>query len=67
MIPFVRSRKFSFSPGQVAQLVRASLQYAKVVDSVPHQGTYKNQSMNVKQQIDVSMIHSLSLLPLINR
>ena len=33
-------------PGQVAQLVRASSQYDKVVGSIPGQGIYKNQPMN---------------------
>lgn len=33
-------------PSLVAQLVRASFQYAKVVDSIPSQGTYKIQLMN---------------------
>ena len=33
-------------PGWIAQLVRASSRYAKVADSVPGQGTYKNQPMN---------------------
>ena len=32
-------------PGQVAQLVRASSGYAKVVSSIPGQGTYENQPM----------------------
>ena len=35
-------------PVRVAQLVRASLQYAKVVGSIPGQGTYKKQAMNAK-------------------
>ena len=30
-----------FSPGQVAQLVRALTCYTRVVDSIPSQGTYK--------------------------
>ena len=34
------------SPGWVARLVRASSRYAKVVGSIPCQGTYKNQPMN---------------------
>ena len=33
-------------PGPVAQLVRVSTQYAKVVGSIPGQDTYKNQPMN---------------------
>ena len=32
--------------GQVAQLVRTSLPYIKVVGLIPGQGTYKNQPMN---------------------
>ena len=31
-----------YGPGQIAQLVRASSQYAKTADSIPGQGTYKN-------------------------
>ena len=34
------------SPGQVAQLVRASSQNTKVEGSIPGQGTYKNQPMS---------------------
>ena len=33
-------------PGWVAQLVRASSQYAKVVGLIPGQDTYKNQPTN---------------------
>ena len=33
-------------PGWIAQLVRASLRYAKVAGSIPGQDTYKNQPMN---------------------
>ena len=33
-------------PGPVAQLVRVSSQYTKVVGLIPSQGTNKNQSMN---------------------
>ena len=33
-------------PGQVAQLVRASSQYTKVVGSISGQGTYRKQPMN---------------------
>ena len=33
-------------PGQVAHLVRALSPYAKVVGSIPSQGSYKNQPMN---------------------
>ena len=36
----------SRSPGQVAQLVKVLSQYAKVADSIPGQGTYKNQPKN---------------------
>ena len=35
-----------YDPGQLAQLVRVSSPYAKVVGSIPGQGTYKKQSMN---------------------
>ena len=35
------------SPGQVAQLVKASSQNINVVGSMSYQGTYKNQLMNV--------------------
>ena len=39
--------KYSFGgPGPVAQLVTALSLYAKVVGSVPGQGTYNNQLMN---------------------
>ena len=34
-------------PGQVAHLVTASSWYAKFAGSIPGQGTYKNQPMNV--------------------
>ena len=34
-------------PGWVGQLIRALPQYAKVAGSIPGQGTYKNQPMNV--------------------
>ena len=33
-------------PGQVAQLVSVSSQYAKVVDLIPDQGTCKKQPTN---------------------
>ena len=33
-------------PGQVAQLVRALSQYAKVAGLIPRQGTYEKQPMN---------------------
>ena len=33
------------SPGWVAQLVRASFPYTKVVGLIPSQGTYEKQSM----------------------
>ena len=36
----------SYSPGQVAQLVKAPCQYAKVQGSIPGQGAYKKQPMN---------------------
>ena len=36
------------SPGQVAQLVRASSQNTKVEGSIPGQGTYKTQPMNAR-------------------
>ena len=45
------------SPGCVAQLVRALSQNAKVVGSIPDQGTYKNQPI-VKASVRCS---SLSL------
>ena len=32
--------------GQVAQLIRASSQYAKVMGLIPGKGTYKKQPMN---------------------
>ena len=35
-------------PGQVALLVRALFQYAKVAGSIPDQDTYENQPMNVQ-------------------
>lgn len=34
------------NPGWVAQLIKASSQYAKVADSNPSQVMYKNQPMN---------------------
>ena len=33
-------------PGSIAQLVRASSSYTKVVGSISNQGTYKKQPMN---------------------
>ena len=36
----------AFSPGQVAQLVRASSLYAKVAGSISGRGTHKKQPMN---------------------
>lgn len=43
-----RSLKNTFGPGRVAQLVRVLLsQYIHVVGSIPIQGTYKNQAMNI--------------------
>ena len=36
----------SIIPGCVAPLVRALFQYAKVVGSIPGQGTHKKQPMN---------------------
>ena len=33
-------------PGWVAQLLRASSQYTKLVGSIPGQGTYEKQPMN---------------------
>ena len=39
--------KNNMSPGQVAQLVRASSQYTKVVSSISSQGPYKKQLMNL--------------------
>lgn len=41
----IHSKNLCFSPGQVAQLVRASSRYTKVSGSTPIQGTYKNQPM----------------------
>ena len=38
-------RKEGHGPSQLAQLVRESSQYAKVVGSIPGQGTYKKQLM----------------------
>ena len=37
-------------PGQIAQLVRALSQYAKVVGLIPGQGTYKKQPMKRKKR-----------------
>ena len=43
---FIKKKKNKLSgSGQVAQLVKAKFQYAKVVGSIPGQGTYKNQPM----------------------
>ena len=40
-----KMKKFC-SPVQVAELVRALSQYAKVAGSIPHWGAYKNQPMS---------------------
>ena len=45
-IQTVRDSKTNRCPNWVAQLVRASSQYAKVVGSIPGQDIYKNQPMN---------------------
>ena len=42
----VITKSHQFSPDQVAQLVRESSLYARVVGLVHGQGTYKNQPMN---------------------
>ena len=39
-------KKYKWCPGQIAQLIRGSFHYAKVVGSIPSEGTYKNQSIN---------------------
>ena len=39
-------RAYVYSPGWVAQLVRALSPYAEVTGSIPCQGTYKNQPVN---------------------
>ena len=49
------------NPGQVAQLVRASAQYAKVLGLIPDQGTYKNQPMDVWIGGTANRCFSLSL------
>ena len=41
------NREVLVSPGQVAQLVRASSQYAKVVGLIPRQGTYVSLSLSL--------------------
>ena len=38
-------REFLEGPGWVVQLVRVSFPYAKVVGSIPGQGTYKTHPM----------------------
>ena len=35
-----------YRPGWVAQFIKTSSQYAKVVGSIPGQGTYKDQQMS---------------------
>ena len=48
-------------PGRVALLVRALSQYAKVVGSIPGQGTHKNQPVNASVSGTTNRCFSLSL------
>ena len=59
------ARNISSSPGWVAQLVRASSQYIKVVGSIPGQGTDKNQLANaeISRTTNRCLFLSLSLPP----
>ena len=57
---FLENKKMS--PGQVAQLVTVSSQYAKVMGSIPGQGIYKKQPMNAQiSETNKSVSLSLSL------
>ena len=47
--------------GQVAQLIRASSQYAKVMGLIPGKGTYKKQPMNAQVSGTTNRCLSLSL------
>ena len=51
------------SPGQVAQLVRASSWHAEVVGWIPRQGTYKNQPMSASVSGTIPPCFSVSVSP----
>ena len=60
-------KKCNTSPGQVAQLVRAPSRHAKVMGSIPDQGTYKkstNRCINKWNNKSISLSLSLFLPPL---
>ena len=45
--PYYAKEIVCYSPGQVAQVVRALSSYAKAVGFIPGQGTHKNPSMTM--------------------
>ena len=57
--PVVFLVEMFFGPGQVAQLVRASSLYAKVVGSIPSQGN-NNQPVNASISVTRNQCFSLS-------
>ena len=59
-----RLKKYGTGPGQVAQLVGASSQYAEVAGSIPSQGIYRKQPMNCINKWNNESIFLFLPLPL---